>query len=168
MAEKFLQMHDIIEGWPIVDLQTGANTGDAISLKNWEGCAVVFCSSVGTAADDPTLTLWQGTAIAMSDAKALTFTTIYRKQAATSLASTGTWTRTTQTAAATYTHADAAEQDLIWVVDVESDELDAANGFDCIKATVADVGGNAQLGFLFYIPYGPRYGQKTLASSIVD
>jgi hypothetical protein len=159
MAEKFLQMHDIIEGWPIVDLQTGANTGDSISLKYWEGCVIVFCASVGTAADDPTLTVQQSTVVAATDAKALNFTVIYRKQAATSLASTGTWTRTTQTASNTYT---------IWVVDIGADELDAANGFDCIRATVADVGGNAQLGFLFYIPYGPRYGQKTVLSSIVD
>ncbi|MHC4687600.1 MAG: hypothetical protein ACYTEW_25320 [Planctomycetota bacterium] len=168
MAEKFLQTHDIIEGWPVVDLQTGANTGDSISLKNWEGCAVVFISSVGTAADDPTLTLEQSTTITAGSEKALNFTVIYRKQAATSLASTGTWTRTTQTAANTYTEATSAEQDLIWVVDVKTDELDAANGYDCIRATVADVGGNAQLGYLFYVPYGPRYGQATLASAIVD
>jgi hypothetical protein len=168
MAEKFLQTHDIIEGWPIVDLQTAANTGDSVSLKNWEGCVVVFVASVGTAADDPTLTLEQSTVVAATDAKALNFTTIYRKQAATSLASTGTWTVTTQTAANTYTNITSAEQDLIWVVDVQTDEMDAANGFDCIRATVADVGGNAQLGYLFYIPYGPRYGQKTIPSSIVD
>jgi hypothetical protein len=168
MAENFLQIHDIIEGWPIVDLQTGANTGDSVSLKNWHGCAVVFVSSVGTAADDPTLTLEQSTVVAAGDAKALNFTVIYRKQAATDLSSTGTWTRTTQTASNTYTNATSAEQDLIWVVDVRVDEMDAANGFDCIRATVADVGGNAQLGYLFYIPYGPRYAQATLASAIVD
>jgi hypothetical protein len=168
MAENFLQNHDIIEGWPVVDLQTGANTGDTISLKNWHGCAVVFVASVGTATEDPTLTLEQSTVVAASDAKALNFTVIYRKQAATSLASTGTWTRTTQVASNTYTHADAAEQDLIWVVDVKTDELDAANGFECIRATVADVGNNPQLGYLFYIPYGPRYGQATLPSAIVD
>ncbi|UCD59034.1 MAG: hypothetical protein JSV16_08035 [Candidatus Hydrogenedentota bacterium] len=168
MAEQFLQLHDIIEGWPVVDLQTGNNTGDTISLKNWHGCAVVFVSSVGTAADDPTLTLQQSTVVAASDAKALNFTVIYRKQAATDLSGTGTWTRTTQTASNTYTNGTSAEQDLIWVVDVKTEELDVDNGFDCIRATVADVGGNAQLGYLFYIPYGPRYGQATLASSIVD
>jgi hypothetical protein len=168
MAEQFLQTHDIIEGWPVVDLQTGANTGDSVSLKNYHRCAVVFVASVGTAADDPTLTLQQSTVVAATDAKALNFTVIYRKQAATSLASTGTWTRTTQTAANTYTNATSAEQDLIWVVDVDVDEMDSANGFDCIRATVADVGGNAQLGYLFYIPYAPRYAQATLASAIVD
>ncbi len=168
MAENFLQIHDIIEGWPVVDLQSGANTGDTISLKNWHGCAVVFVSAIGTATEDPTLTLQQSTVVSASDAKALNFTTIYRKQAATNLAGTGTWTRTTQSAANTYTNGTAAEEDLIWVVDVKTDELDAANGFDCIRATVADVGGNPQLGYLFYIPYGPRYAQATVPSSIVD
>jgi hypothetical protein len=170
MAERFLQNNDIVEGWPIVDLQTAANTGDYVSLKNWDGVCVVFCSSVGTAADDPTLTIVQATDVAnsASDAKAVNFTVIMRKQAATSLASTGTWTRTTQTAANTYTNATSAEQDLIWVVDIAADELDADGGFDCIMASVADVGGNAQLGYLFYILYGPRDAKATLVSSIVD
>jgi hypothetical protein len=168
MAEKFCQTHQVVEGWVIVDLQTGANTGDWVSLKNYHNCAIKFHSAVGTAADDPTLTVQQASDVSGTGAKALNFTVIYRKQAATSLASTGTYTRTTQTAANTYTNATSAEQDLIWIVDFDASELDVDGGFDCLRATVADVGGNAQLGYLEYILYNPRDPQATLPSAIAD
>lgn len=168
MAEEFVHKINIVEGFLPVDLQTGANDGDWVSLRNYHNCAVVFVSAVGTAADDPTLTMEQATDVAGAGAKALNFTVIHRKQAATDLTSTGTWTRTTQTAAATFTEATAAEQDLIWIVDFVDMELDAANDFDCLRGRVADIGGNAQLGYLFYALYNPRVAQATIASAIVD
>jgi hypothetical protein len=170
MAEEFVQKINLIEGFLPVDLQSGANTGDWVSLKNYHSCAVVFISAIGTAADDPTLTLQQATDVtnSASDAKDLDFTVIYRKQAATDLSSTGTWTRTAQSASNTYTNATSAEQDLMWIVDFTDMELDAANNFDCLRATVADVGSNAQLGYLFYALYNPRVAQATLLSAIVD
>jgi len=154
---KILEQLQIVEGFMPVDLQDGANTGDYVSLANYKHVAVVFMSTVGTAGDDPTLTIVQATDVAAGGAKALNFTTIYRKQAAASLASTGAWTKTTQTAANTYTNVTAAEQDLIWVVEFDADELDVDNGFCCIMASVADVGGNAQLGTMFYLLSEPRY-----------
>jgi len=142
---------DIIEGFPAVDLSAGANTGDYISIKNAERAAVVFVSGVGTAGDDPTLTLQQAQDVAGTGVKALNFMTIYVKQAAVSLAAVTGWTKVTQAAANTYTEATAAEQSLIWIVEIDPNELDVANGFDCIRATVADVGNNAQPGYLYYL-----------------
>jgi len=157
MAEKLLEMIQIVEGFKPVDLQDGANSGDYVSLQNYKGCAVVFMSAVGTAADDPTLTIQQASDVAGTGVKALNFTVIARKQAATDLSAVGQWTRTTQTAANTYTEATSAEQDSIWVVDFDADELDVDNDFDCIRATVADVGSNEQLGVLFYVLYKASY-----------
>lgn len=142
---------DIIEGFPAVDLSAGANNGDYISLKNAERAAVVFVSGVGTPGEDPTLTLQQAQDVSGTGAKALNFTTIYRKQAAVSLAGTAAWTKTAQAAASTYTNADAAEQSLIWVVEIDPSELDVENNYTCIRATVADIGSGAQPGYLFYL-----------------
>jgi hypothetical protein len=114
---------DIVEGFPTVDLQTGANTGDYVSLVNCEGVLVLFRSGVGTAADDPTITTQ--------------------------------WTVVTQAAANTYTEATAAEQDVMWCIWVPADSL--RDGASHIRATVADVGGNAQPGDLLYIIVGPNY-----------
>lgn len=171
MAEGFIlgNLIDIIEGFPAVDLQTAANNGDYISLKNAARVAVVFVSGVGTDGDDPTLTIQQATDVSGTSVKALNFTVIHRKQAATNLSGTAAWTRTTQTAANTYTNTDAAEQALIWVVEIDPGELDVENGFDCIRATVADVGGNTQPGCLFYlvVPYS-KGAPANAPSYIVD
>lgn len=148
----FLERFDIVEGFPAVDLSTGANTGDWVAAKNAKRIVIAFISGVGTAGDDPTLTVQQAVNNAGGSVKALNFTVIYRKQAATSLASTTQWTKTTQTAANTYTEATAAEQALIWVVEIDPVvDLDVANSFDYLRATVADVGANAQPGYLLYV-----------------
>ena len=151
---------DIVEGFPTVDLSTAANTGDYVSLKNARGVLVLFRSGVGTAGDDPTVVFQQaqdvsGTGVKdfdPQDAKA------WKKQAATSLASTGTWSSgAADLTGNDLTNTDAAEQSVMWAVEIDTDELDVDNGFDCIRATVADVGTNAQPGDLLYILYGLRY-----------
>jgi hypothetical protein len=153
MAEvgKLLDYLDMVEGFPAVDLSAGANTGDWVSVRDYDRVAVVFISGVGTAGDDPTLTIQQAKDNAGTGAKALNFTTIYRKQAATNLAAVTKWTKTTQSAANTYTNGTAAEESLIWWVEFRGSDLDVANGFDYVRATVADVGTNAQPGYLFYL-----------------
>lgn len=153
---SLLDYIDIVEGFPPVDLDAGANTGDYVSLKNYGGCLVMFHSGIGTAGQDPILVLQQASDVAGTGVKDLNFTIIFRKQAATNLAAVSVWTKTTQTAATSYTEATAAEQSALWVVDVKASDLDVANGFDCIRATVADVGGAAQPGSLHYILYSAR------------
>lgn len=156
-TKNFLDEIDIVEGFKPVDLQTAANNGDYVSLKNHTGALVVFIAAVGTAGDDPVISLQQASAVAGTGVKDLNFTEIFKKQAATDLSATSVWTKVTQAAAASYTDATAAEIDKIWVIPVKADSLDVAGGFDCFRANVADVGGNAQLGTLFYILYGPRF-----------
>lgn len=165
-----LERLQIVEGFPAVDLQTAANNGDYVSLKNYDRVAVVFVSGIGTAGDDPTLTIQQAQDVSGTGAKALNFATIYRKQAATNLTGTGQWTKTTQTAANTYTNGTSAEESLIWVVEFKASDLDVANAFDCIRATVADIGNNAQPGYLFYLLADPRYpdAPANMLSAIVN
>ena len=154
-----------------VDLQGGANNGDFVSLKNYAHCAVVFHSAVGTGGDDPTINLNQATDVSGTSSKSLSvIDTIYVKQAATSLASTGQWSKVTQSAAATYTEATSAEQEALWVVEFDADELDVDNGFDCVQLTVADIGSNAQLGAAYYILTQPRFpaAPENMLSAIGD
>lgn len=146
------------EGFLPVDTQTADNNGDWVSLEHYGRCLVVFYKNTGTASDDPTLTINQASSNTGTGSKALNFTVIYRKQAATNTQSTGTWTRTTQTAANTYTNGTSAEQALFWVVDIDARDLDVANNFKFIQGAVADTGSaGAQVGCLFYALYQPRY-----------
>lgn len=173
-AEQF----NFCQGFLPVAMNTATNTGDVISLKGYEGCLIILYKAVGTAGDDPTITVLQGTDVAFGTNKALGFTRVDKKQAATNLLSTGTYTKSTSSSAAsndtfntangTWTNSDLAEQAAIVTIDVKSSDLDAANGYDCIRASVADVGTNAQLGCMLYMLYNPRYAKETLPSAIVD
>lgn len=146
---------DIVVGFRPVDLQTGANTGDWISLKNASGVLVLFHSTIGTAGDDPTLNINQATSTAGAGSKDLSIPTTnrtYKKQAATDLTGTGTWSDAdTDISSGNWTNTDSAEQEALVAVWIDASDLDVDNGFDCINATVADVGGNAQLGACYYI-----------------
>jgi len=162
-------LFDIVPGIVPLDLQT-ARTGDWVSLKNAQGVCIVFFKGAGTAGDDPTLTFQQATDVAGTSAKNLTVVTdIHKKQG--TLTAVGTWTTTTQAAAATYAgDGTSAEEQAVYVVEIEADQLDVDNGFDCINVACSDVGTNAQLGCALYILYGLRYGgaPATLPNAIAD
>ena len=156
---RFLEQAQIAAGFLPVDLSTGTASlreGDWVSLENFNHIAIVLYKDGGTAGDDVTLTVEQATDASGTGAKALNFTTVARKQAA-DLFTVGQWAKATQPAGNTYTDADSAEQELLWVVEFDADELDVANGYRFVRATVNDVGANAQLGCLFYILTEARF-----------
>lgn len=147
-----------------VDLSAAANSGDWVSLKDFDSCAIIFFKGAGTAGDDPTLTLLQATDVAGTSSKALDFTRIDVKQG--TLTALGAFTTVTQAAANTYVDLTSAESAGIYVIEIRADELDVANGFDCVQFSVADVGTNAQLGAALYLLRGSRYNPPL--SAIVD
>ena len=164
MINNLFEEMNICAGFGPVDMATAANNGDWISLKNYEGIAIVLFKAAGTAGDDPVFTLRQASDVAGTGAKALNFTTIYEKVG--TLTSIGTFTKVTQAAANTYTNTVSAEAAAIMGVHIRASELDTQNGFDCVQFQVPDIGANAQLGAGFYILLNPRYAQPL--SAIVD
>ncbi len=169
MTKKFLHNIQYVEGIVPVDLGGGgANDGDWVSLENYQTCVVIFRSGIGTATEDPTLTMEQATSAAGAGAKPLTFTDIYVKQAATNLFAVAQYTKTVQAAAATFTNGTSAEQDLVWLLEFAAEELDRANDFVWLRARVADTGAAAQIGGLDYLLVNPRYVEapENLVSAI--
>lgn len=164
LAEHF----NVAEGFLPINMATGANAGDWVSMKNYSELHIVFFGAPGAAAEPATITVEQASAVAGTGAKALTFTTYYLKQAATNLQSTGTFTKTTQTAANTVVLGSGANGDkaAIVVISIHAEDLDSDGGFDCVRASVADVGTTSQIGALLYILGGPRY--TTLVSALAD
>lgn len=160
---------DIVPAIIPLDLQT-ARDGDWVSLKNAQGCLVVVFKGTGTAGDDPSITIEQASDVAGTGAKVLNAITEFFKKTGT-LTSVGTWTRVTQTADELVTVDTAsAEVEAIWAFNIESDQLDVDNGFDCVRVRIADVGTNAQLGCALYILHGLRFpaGPDALLSAIAD
>jgi hypothetical protein len=149
---------------------TTARTGYVASFKNYRRILVVFFKGIGTAGDDPTITLLQGTDIAFGTSKAINFTKVWTKMDLTKLSDVGQWTETTQSAANTYTDATSAEQMAIWAIEVKAEDLDVDNGYDCIRASISDVGTNAQYGCVFYIGLDPLYpaSPANMRSMIAD
>lgn len=176
--KHFAEMHQVVLGFKPVALNSAANSGDWVSMKNYNRCAIIFIKAVGTNGDDPTISFKQATAVAGTGVKALGVTRIDKKQAATDLTAVGTYTKSTSevpasndtfnTTNGTWTNSDLAEQAAIVIADIKAEDLDIANGFDCVTANIADVGTNAQLGTLILILWDPKYPKETLDSAIVD
>ncbi len=165
MNQHFLEKAQIVAGFLPLALTT-ARAGDYVSLKNYGRCAIIFFKGIGTAGDDPTITLTQAKDVSGTAVKELVFNRIDVKQGA-DLAAVGQFT-TIANADGDYTDATSAEAAALWVIDVKAEDLDIDNGFDCLKIAVSDVGTNAQLGAALYILHDPRYSDNPLPSAIVD
>lgn len=162
---QFVENHQIVAGIIPVDLAAGANNGDWVSLKNYGHVTCIFFAAAGVAGDDPVFTMKQATAVAGTGSKDLLFDRIDVKVG--TLASVGTFTKVSQTAATSYTDATHAEVQKIYIVEFDAEDLDVENGFDCIQMSVPDVGaGGAQIGCGLYILSNPRYAPPL--SAIVD
>ena len=155
-TKRLIEMVNIVECFTPVDLQSGVNTGDWVSLKHYTGVLCVVHAAVGTVNDDVDITLLQAKDVSGGSSKALNIVDAYDKLGATTIPN-GVWTRTADNDdLGTYTNAASAENAYICAIDIQIDQLDMANDFDCVNLAVSNVGGNAQLGSALYIMYGPR------------
>jgi hypothetical protein len=169
-----MSMTDLNEGFNIQPGFLPADTdtdqaGDYISLKDYNKVVVVYAKGAGTAGDDPTLTLYEATAVDGTDAQVLAvIDKHYIKQAATNLTAVGEFTKTAQTAASTIVfNATSAEQTVLDYFVVDAAQL--SNGFDCIRVDCAlAASGGAQYATLLYFLLEPRYGQEPAVSAITD
>lgn len=166
MNALFAERFNVCSGFVPINMAAGAPTSDIVSLKNYNRCTILFFAAAGTGGDDPTITVTQKTAVGGTTSKAVNFTTVHKKQG--TLASVGQYTKVEAAAGNTFTHADLAEQQKIILIDITGEMLDVDGGYDCVQATVADVGTNSQLGGLLYILSEPRFATDTLPSAIVD
>ena len=166
---RIIDETQICSGFLPVDLQSAANPGDYVSLKNYRRLAVILFKGIGTAADDPVISFFQATTVAGAGEKVLTKCAGYHMKQGADLEAVGTFTEVTQTVAATCTlNATSAESAGLYVFSICDTDLDNANGFDCVKVSVADVGGNPQLGCMLYILSEPRHAAATMPSAIID
>ena len=156
---RLAERMQIVGGFVPVDMQTAANPGDYISFKNHDHCTIIIYTAIGTGGDDPVISLVQATSVAAAGAKALNISEVFYKVGATALSAVGTFTRATQTAAATYDTAgiDGAENEAIFVLEIDAAQLDTDNDFDCLRVNIADVGSNAQLGCALYVMSDSSY-----------
>lgn len=169
MAEpmNIFEQLQIVSAIVPVDLETTANAGDWVNLALYDACDIIVFLATGAGTDFVTANITQATSAAGANSKALgsVITKYYLKQA-TALTSVGTWTKTTQTAAAGVTLA-AVTQAMVGI-HVKAEMLDQANNFNFLQVSIPDPGsGGATLGCALYFLTGPRFISEPMPSAIV-
>jgi len=150
-----------------IDLAAGANNGDWVSMKGYADLDIIVFADAGAAGEDPVLTVTQATAVAGTGSKALNFTRVDSKVGAQT--GIGQFTKNTQAAGNTYTDAVSGEAENLFVIHIKAEDLDLANGFDCVQVSIPDTGATAgKIGCALYILSGARYAGQFPASAIVD
>ena len=146
------------------DLLMTSTAGDTtyVSLKGYRKIQIIIDIANGTTVTGSTVTLKQATAVAGTGEKALGFT---RMLANIDYGAGKVMTETAVTSN-TFTTDTTNSKNLRYIIDVDSDSLDVAGGFDCIRVDGTGHAATASRGFcVTYNLYGARYSG---ASPFVD
>ena len=128
-----------------VDMSAAANGGLRVSLENAEAVTFVLYKALGTAGDDPVITVREANAASGGTEQDLDVVTKYYYKGDASVSGNETWTEATQAAGDIDLDGtlDAEEAGFV-VFTVAASEL--SDNFTHVTFDVADVGTNAQLG----------------------
>ncbi len=143
-------------------LATTAGDGDYVSLKNYRRLTILLSILNGSTVTGGAVTLIQATEVAGSTTKALAMT---RMWANTDCGASDTLVKTAVTSDTFTTNTSNAKQ-LMYVIEVLAEDLDVANGYDCVRVDVASMA-NA-VGTAVYLLDGARYGSATPPAAITD
>lgn len=155
-------LQGIVQGADIADTNSGATTGDRVSMKNHEACIVLVTMGDGTAGKDLDFTVHQSKTVAGGSEKVLNCLDtgrIYRKSAAdfTAVQLLTAWTKVTQaTADEAYEPADSGEEVGMMAGIILAEDLDVDGGFDVIGAKLTDPD-SAKYAVIHYILIGAKY-----------
>lgn len=147
------RLFDVGLAWSPVDTQTAAITGKRIFIGDCGGITFLVNKAAGTANDDPVFTVKQYTAYTGGTTADLAQITYWYAKQETALDNDETWTKTTQSAAATVTgNATSAESQMLIVVEVDAAQL--TDGYAWVGLDLADTGAaGAQLASAVYLKH---------------
>ena len=154
-ARALGRLFDVGCGISPVNLNTGANTGKRISMKNAKTCTFVIFAGVGTAASDLAVDLQEATAYTGGTIQDLDIITKYYIKDETALDNDESWVETTQ--AATSEIADvggtgvSAEHEQIVVIEVDADQM--SDGYTHLSLNIPQPGAT-KLGCVLYFLTG--------------
>lgn len=136
-----------------------------VSMKGHRRCMILISIADGTTVTGSTITLKQATAVAGTSEKALAFT---RMLANVDYASAKEFTETA-VVASTFTSQTTNSLDSAYIIDVGSEDLDMANGFDCLRVDGTGHAATASRGVtVWYLLYGKRYSGTTPTQALAD
>lgn len=150
------ELLQVAEGFVPVNMATATNPGDFVSMKNFGQLHFLLFAGPGSASEPITFRAEQATTVSGGSVKALDFSVIYVKSAATNLQGTGTFTKVTRTATNTYSPATDGSKATIALITINAEDLDVNNGFDCVRGQVDKPGTVSAIGGLLYLLGNPR------------
>lgn len=167
------EVSDFVLGGGPVDLAAAALNGKWFNMRGCIGVNAILVSGIGTAGEDPVISVSQAKDAAGTGAKVLNVKHVEYKIGATDIvAASDLWTRVASidadNPAASYDTdpINGAENRLILCAYVSDGDLDGDNNYSHIRLEVADVGAGVQLGAIIYIPNGRQHKGKHLFSHL--
>jgi len=153
---------DIVPAIVPVNLNTGANTGGRVHMKNYRNCAIVIFASIGTAASDLAVDVQEADAATGGTIQDLDVVTKYYIKDALSLTSATTWSEIAQTPAASEISdaggaGTSAEHSQVVVIEIDNTQL--SDGFEWLSINVPQPGAT-KLGCAFYVLTGLNVQRK--------
>ena len=146
----------------LAPITPSTSTPDYVSMKGYDRCAIIILVDNATTVTGSAITVKQASDVAATGEKALAFTTM-KANVDTAAADTLTATAVTSN---TFTTAAVNNKNMIYIIDVKAEDLDRANGFDCIRAGTGDAT-SAVLSVL-YVLYPCRYASPAGVTAITD
>lgn len=138
---------------------------DYVSLKDHARLRITISIADGTTVTGSTITLKQATAVDGTSEKALAFT---RMLANTDYAASKAMVETA-VSSNTFTSQTTNSKDSLYIIDVKAEDLDVANGFDCVRVDgTGHAATNSRGVVVLYDLYGKRYSGSTPTQAITD
>ena len=159
---KLVEQAKFVMGCAPAALTSTAGDGDYVSMKGYRRCTIVLLVLNGSTVTGGTITLKQASAVAGTGEKALSFSTMH---ANTDCAASDTLVATA-VSSDTFTTNTTNSKQLMYVMEVTSEMLDTANGFDCIR--IDSTGMANAVGSVLNLLDGARYGAATPPAAITD
>lgn len=138
---------------------------DYVSMKGYARCQIIIAIADGTTVTGTAVTLKQATDVSGTSEKALAFT---RMLANTDLSASKDLTETAVTSN-TFTTQTTNSKDSLYVIDVAAEDLDATNGFDCLRVDCTGHAATSPRGaIVLFNLYGKRYSGSLPSEAIAD
>lgn len=161
--QEFLEL--LAKGKVVVGLAPitpSSSTPDYVSMKGYQKLTVIIVQDNATTVTGSAITLKQASVVAGTDEKALAFT---KRWTNADVGASDTLVETAVTSN-TFTTQAVDNKNSVDVLEVDADDLDADNNFDCVRVGT----GNATAAVLavIYILHGARYLPALDRSAITD
>jgi hypothetical protein len=146
----------------LAPITPSTSTPDYVSMKNAGHLTIYILADNSTSVTGSAITLKQATAVAGTSEKALGFSHVWANE---DTGAGDTLTKTTVTSD-TFTTDDTDNKNLLYVIEIDAEDLDTDNGFDCVRVGTGDASGTVLS--VLYVLKELRYKQSTPPAAITD